>query len=254
MHLIYLDESGNTGNNLNDPDQPVFVLCALIVPESHWLDLERDLLRLLDEHLPRRSEHAEVHASDLRTGRGAFAGMSVPERIAFRDDWLRVAQKLRLPVIYRAIAKSRYQVWLKETFGPGVVINPHVAAFPMLATVIDDYLRSLPERPLGMFISDDNREIVPDVEKSIRILRGTEGKLRLNQIVEKGFFIDSRHSLPLQLCDLVAMSLRKREESGPARPAKPFDVSAFPIVESLVYRGTEATWDVLEWLKHQQKK
>jgi len=28
MHLIYLDESGNSGTNLTDPQQPIFVLGA----------------------------------------------------------------------------------------------------------------------------------------------------------------------------------------------------------------------------------
>jgi hypothetical protein len=41
--LIYFDESGQTGTNLRDAVQPVFVLGALIVPESVWLALERDL-------------------------------------------------------------------------------------------------------------------------------------------------------------------------------------------------------------------
>ncbi len=43
MHLIYLDESGNTGGNLGDSEQPVFLLGALMVPEECWQDLERDL-------------------------------------------------------------------------------------------------------------------------------------------------------------------------------------------------------------------
>lgn len=40
MHLIYLDESGNSGNNLSDPQQPIFVLGALIVPEQKWKAIE----------------------------------------------------------------------------------------------------------------------------------------------------------------------------------------------------------------------
>lgn len=36
MHLIYIDESGNTGKNLADPQQPVFVLGALVIPEGSW--------------------------------------------------------------------------------------------------------------------------------------------------------------------------------------------------------------------------
>jgi len=43
MYLIYFDESGNTGNKLNDPQQPLFVLCALAVPEDKWLQVEQDL-------------------------------------------------------------------------------------------------------------------------------------------------------------------------------------------------------------------
>ena len=42
MHLIYLDESGQTGTNLRDTFQPVFALGALVVPESAWLALEKD--------------------------------------------------------------------------------------------------------------------------------------------------------------------------------------------------------------------
>ena len=38
MHLISLDESGNTGTDLKDPQQPIFVLAALIVPERAGSD------------------------------------------------------------------------------------------------------------------------------------------------------------------------------------------------------------------------
>jgi hypothetical protein len=34
MHLVYLDESGNTGTDLKDKQQPIFVLAALIVSET----------------------------------------------------------------------------------------------------------------------------------------------------------------------------------------------------------------------------
>jgi hypothetical protein len=37
MYLVYFDEFGNTGTNLNDSEQPVFVLCALAVPKTKWL-------------------------------------------------------------------------------------------------------------------------------------------------------------------------------------------------------------------------
>jgi hypothetical protein len=42
VNLIYNDESGNTGKNLADPQQPMFVLGSLIVPESRWQAVRRD--------------------------------------------------------------------------------------------------------------------------------------------------------------------------------------------------------------------
>lgn len=48
MHLVYIDESGNSGSNLNDPQQPIFVLCAMIVSEDRWQSLEASLQKVLD--------------------------------------------------------------------------------------------------------------------------------------------------------------------------------------------------------------
>jgi Protein of unknown function (DUF3800) len=43
MQLVYLDESDNTGSNLQETQQPIFVLAALLVPEAKWLQLEKEL-------------------------------------------------------------------------------------------------------------------------------------------------------------------------------------------------------------------
>lgn len=91
-----------------------------------------------------------------------------------------------------------------------------------------------------------------DLEKSIRVLRGTSGTLRLGQIIEKGFFIDSAHSLPLQLCDLFALSLRKAEELKLGLTPKSIDASGIERAQRLVYRGNEGFADVILWLTQQQ--
>lgn len=223
MHLVYVDESGNTGLNLHDTQQPVFVLAALIVPEIAWQSLEIDLEASLTKHCPQLSG-GEVHATDLRTGHGHFRGLAIDQRLQLRDEWLAIAAKHSLKLIYRAIVKKKFLAWLDSTFGSGtLVINPHVAAFALVARVVDDYLASLTPSALGMFISDENKEIVRDVEKSIKVLRGMDGTLKLSRIVEKGFFIDSAKSRPLQLCDLFALAARKKEERKVGLPPKSID-------------------------------
>jgi hypothetical protein len=251
--LVYLDETGSTGTDLTDSQQPVFVLAALIVPEACWQALEADLEGAISKHLPELSKAGhEVHAADLRAGRRAFKGVPVDTRIALRDDWLQIAQSHNLKLVYRAIVKRRFQTWMQATFGTGVLINPHVAAFALVARVVDEYLASLPGPTLGMFISDENQQIVRDVEKSIKVLRGVEGSLRLTRIVEKGFFIDSRKSRPLQLCDLCALHARKKEEDKAGKPAKSVDTIGIQRIEPLIHRGNESLQDVLAWLARQQ--
>ena len=251
MHLIYIDESGNTGMNLADAQQPVFVLCAMMVAEHRWQGLEQDLKSVIDEFFPRIERDGskfEIHAAQLRAGGGVFHGMSPDRRIAFRDAWMNAGVRHGVTLHWRSIVKSVFAQWLNKTFGADTTLNPHIPAFTLLARVINNYLNGLKERPLGMFILDDNREIIDDVERAIEDMRGLSSNiLRLDRIVEKGFFIDSRKSLPLQLCDLYAMSLRKHRERLHGLPKKPFDESGIALALSLVQQGDEQFHDVINW-------
>ncbi len=88
--------------------------------------------------------------------------------------------------------------------------------------------------------------------KDPKVLRGITGPLRLGQIVEKGFFIDSTKSGVLQLCDLCALSLRKTEEEKIGITLNGFDLNVKDIVDPLIHRGNESWPDVLAWLTAQQ--
>ncbi len=254
MHLIYFDESGNSGTNLADPQQPVFVLGALVVPETSWHAVEADLEQALNTHFPEpRPSAFEVHAGDLRQGTGDFKGVPVARRLALRDDWLRIAARHRLRFIYRAITKSRYERWMKSAFGHHISINPHLAAFPLVAQVANNYLRQLSPPALGIIISDDNREVVDDIERFLKLLRATSGTLRLDRIIEKGFFIDSKKSLLIQLADLCTLQARKDEERKIGLPSKSIDDDGIDLLKPILHRGEESLPDVIQWLQQVQK-
>ena len=97
MHLIYLDESGNTGVDFTDPHQPIFVLGALLVPEERWLPLETDLTALIDRFYPQpRPADFELHATELVNPRGYFRQFTVAQRLEFYREILRVAAQHQL--------------------------------------------------------------------------------------------------------------------------------------------------------------
>jgi hypothetical protein len=108
-HLIYLDESGQTGTNLRDPVQPVFVLGALVVTETVWLALEKDLQAAIEKSFPTpRPDDFEIHATEISNPRnGYFKQFSIAHRLAFRDEWFVIAQKHALKLIYLLVLNLR---------------------------------------------------------------------------------------------------------------------------------------------------
>ena len=255
MYLVYLDESGNTGTNFTDTQQPVFALAALVIPEASWLRMETELENCIERHFPSpRPLDFEVHANELVNPRGYFRQFPVRQRLDFLAEWMRIGEKHKVRVIYRAIVKKRFARWLHETFGAGVVINPHIAAFALVAEVVNDYLRSISDTSMGILILDENKEVGHDVEKALRVLRVDESELRLSQIIEKGFFIESHKSIFLQYCDVCAFAIRRMEEQKAGIAVKKLDAQLVPMVRPLIHRGPEPLPDVLTWLEEQQKK
>jgi hypothetical protein len=134
MHLVYFDESGNSGAGLADTAQPVFVLCALLVPEAQWMALERDLQSVVEAAFQSpRPDDFEIHANELANPRGFFRAFPIAHRLKFRDSLFEVARQHSLRVIYRAIEKKRFQKWVASSLGAGVSLNPHIAAFPLVS-------------------------------------------------------------------------------------------------------------------------
>ncbi len=97
--------------------------------------------------------------------------------------------------------------------------------------------------------------VVKDIEKSLKVFRAFNGSLKLDHVIEKGFFIESTSSLVLQLCDLCAFSIRKHEEQKEELPTvKAIDLEPIEALKPLIHRGTEPWPDVLAWLSEQEKK
>jgi hypothetical protein len=254
MHLVYVDESGNTGNNLLDQNQPILVMSALVVPEDRWQALEGALRSLIESffktHVP---EAFELHAADLRSGSKHFRGVPVDDRIRLRNECMDLARAFGLKFVYRAINKLRYKRWHDKTCGAGLTINPCIPAYLLVANVVNDYLFSIGVEERGILVIDENKEVAKDVEKALRNLRWIPHPIALTQMIERGFFIESHTSLPLQLCDLFALWARRMEEAKIGRQISDGDRSAIPYIEAILHKG-EGKFDVVDWLVDQMQK
>ena len=165
MNLVYIDESGNSGLNLKDPQQPVFLMAALILHSSKWFSLEKDFYNILEKYMDSgKTRRIELHAIDLKTRRKGFAKITPEESIKIRNEMLQLLLDYEIPVVYRRIIKTQFAQFCEEKYGPGIKINPYIMALPFVCMEVNHYLRQKGSDELGMFIFDEQKEALDDTD------------------------------------------------------------------------------------------
>lgn len=250
MNLIYLDESGNTGLNLKDKQQPVFLLAAIVIHSSKWFTMEKEFNSIMREFFGDRLPE-ELHAIDLRSRRKEFGGLPQGHDLIIRDRMLQLLIDHEIPLIYRSINKIKFERFCEDSYGPGIKIDPYIMALPFVCMEVNALLQEKGSSELGMLIFDEQKESFNDAEKSIKTLRlDTKSILKTTNIIEKGFFVDSKKSFALQLADFVALFARKLEEHNAGIKVNKLDMQTFEKIRSLTKKSDKSRIkDILEWVK-----
>jgi hypothetical protein len=252
MNLVYIDESGNTGINLRDTQQPVFLLAAMVLPETKWFLMEQKFFEIAEKYLRKKLSYPfEIHAADLKARREIFKDIPLKECLSFRDEMIQLLLDNEIAIIYRRIIKTRFEAFCNENYGPGIKVDPYVMALPFVCIEVDHWLKRKSPNELGLFIFDETKENLEYVERSLRTLRlDAASTLKTTNIVEKGFFVDSAKSYALQLIDLAAYYIRKFEESRLNLKVSELDRQAFGRIQRLVSKSMGSkTEEILEWVK-----
>lgn len=255
VYLAYLDESGNTGLDLKNRNQPVFVLGCLLVPAAAWISLENELELTVTRFFGELDEsEREIHTHKLISGSRPFRKFGLRHCLNFQQEWMKIAQRYQLKFFYRKIVKSVFERWLDDTYGAAVRMNPHAMAFPLISQVVNQHLKQMDPSGLGILISDEHKELSSDLEKSLRLLRASDGTLKHDRIIEKCFFIDSTKSLLLQLADMCSYNARKIEENAIGHPIRTHHKEGIDLLRPLIANGDEALREIIEWMDQQIKK
>ena len=207
MLICYLDEAGNTGRRLDDPDQPIHFIAAVMVRE--------DRLRMMSQRLDDLAARAptywslrEYHGYDLFHGEGDWEGSYPDRRIRAYSQALSVLAEVDAGVAYAAINKP--ELAAKNHHNP----NPHVYALQFLAEKIERWVRGL-SNPLSqrvLLVADHNHEqeqFSVDLIRGMQAFDGPVGKglgigVTLDHFVDSVYFDRSERNRGIQLADLVA--------------------------------------------------
>jgi hypothetical protein len=121
-------------------------------------------------------------------------------------------------------------------------------ALPFVCTRFDRILRDADD--LGILIFDHHRDL-SDIEKTLRTLRIEDsGSIHTDRLIEKGFFVDSKQSFPVQLVDLVLYYVRKFEEQRAGKKVSSIHQEVFPRLSRLAVSLDihDQSLEIVDWV------
>lgn len=214
MHFFYIDESGDTGKNLADKNQPVFVLAGLSVADKKWNNTKEALDGVLVQYFDgAQPVNFELHATELLspTGEGPFAGHAIEKRLELVRALLALIDDLGHHAHYFAIEKSKMEAFKCEFDTSFDSKTPYLAAFDYLITYINWHVKvNLGQSARGMLVLDEKPEHHESIESIIHHRRfGVPAVQKVKWIVEFSYPVDSRKNPMIQLSDLICLCIRR---------------------------------------------
>ena len=207
MHLIYIDDSR---------DESLCVFSALAIPAEKW---KGNFKAVKDFRVRLKEQHgifmrAELHATDLVAGRGRISGNAVFKgtRCRIFHEAIQLTASLDSVRLFNSCMEVKKEPWAFERLLNR--INRTMKAWGSRALILSDagkeseYTRLC--RKMGVYNPIPSRfGEWPD---------GKETKnIPLEYVVEDPIFKDSRRSYFVQLADLCAFALLRRENQIPSR-------------------------------------
>lgn len=249
MHFFYIDESGDTGANLADAHQPIFVIGGISVRDEGWNTTQEHLSRILsayfDENVP---NGFELHSKELLcpSGDGPFAGHEMEPRCGLALQLLTLLTERLHGVHYLAIDKRRLAAANHDAPVPYGAEEPYPIGFDYLITYINWYVRDrLGASARGMIILDQKDQHHDLIERLMHERRfGGAAAHRVRRVVEFSYSVDSQKNPMVQLSDLVAYCTKRFIEveneyhNDWTQEAKDFYARCYELIRSRVARAT----------------
>ncbi len=216
FYLIYVDDFGNSGGRLDDPQQPLFSLQAALVPvdDGAWMRIERAQVELLDKIKDRLnlSVPPRLHAVDFYQRTGHLRGATIEECFGWIEDVLRASSENGVKYVATEIEKRSIFEPLQKLAEPFENLKRESPAFKELIELFSqrkvDYIYELSFIGLifllnrilekmdsyGMIIHDQHGDL--EVLSRLKIYRAFKSQGIISRIIENPIYKDSRiHSM-----------------------------------------------------------
>lgn len=217
MFLAYVDDYGHTGLDLANPQQPIYMLFALLVSEEQWSTVEASLWAIITEVADKTGqdlEGFELHAKDFFNGRNrVYAALTFEEKTEYLNRIIRLIASLECKCIATylhkpALQRSRERLAAEKAAGRPTVSDrtmsslfPHPLAFSRLLAEIDRFSKLAQQN--SIVVIDHQEEYVESRRLNTHSLYRHSVDLDSTRILDMPFDGDGRYNMMLQIADVL---------------------------------------------------
>lgn len=217
MHFYYLDESGCTGQDLVNQEQPIFVAGGIVVRDEGWNQTKERYDYIITKYFNGNPPaNFELHSQDLLSpsGNGYFSGHPRDKRNGLVHELLDLLAERKHQTAYVAIDKRKLQPYANNPLNCKPYLNtnsPYLISYDYLISLFEWYTKEkLGRSARGLVIIDMKEQYKDEVNKITNFRRYEITKTkRIRWLSEFTYSVDSKANPMIQLSDMVCYLVRK---------------------------------------------
>lgn len=199
MELLYLDESGSTGLDFDNKNQPFFVLAGVSVSDKNWHKIndyfEKEKIKIYPDF-----QDIEIHTNELYN--------SNKKSHFYKNDWkynFEILEKLvdlisNLDI--KLCSTLLYKPAYKKHFGNNIIVDPYLYSFAVTYEKFNSYL--IKNNDYGITFCDELKKM----EESLEVLY-PRLKCDNKNVIERTFYLNSKKNNFIQIADVCAFYINK---------------------------------------------
>lgn len=198
MYLMYADESGNTGIDYDNKQQPIFVLGTFFIEDNNWHKINNYFNKRKIEICSYFKDN-EIHTNEIFNPphNSIFHIKDWKKNFQILDNLVDLILELDIQFQYIAIDKKMFKIAVQQRVGNFIKIEPYIYSFCMIYKFMSKSLQEKNEK--GIIFLDEIVNIPQYLNKIY-----PEISINNNSIIEQALFLKSKDTNFIQIADIYA--------------------------------------------------
>ena len=196
MKILYADESGNTGTDLDNLNQRIFVLGSFSVDHTKWHEINEYFSSKKVEIFDAFKD-IEIHTNVIFSPprKSIFHVKNWHDNLIILDKLIDLILELDIEFNFIAIDKNNFKLELQKKYGSLIKIDPYIYSFSILYNEYSKLLEKSNDK--GIIFLDEILEIPKELNKIYPTLSKNN-----NVIIENALFLKSENTNFIQIADI----------------------------------------------------